>query len=290
MIYLNGDWMPIEKAMVPVLDRGFIFGDGIYEFIPVYGRKPFRAAPHFARLTRGLAAIGIANPHTDAEWNALLTAIIAKQSFDDQGVYFQVTRGVAARDHAFPKNSRPTVFMMSNPLANPTKEQFANGMACVTAVDNRWHRCDIKSTSLLGNVLMRQFAAEHDAIEAVMFRDGFLSEASASNVFVVKNGAVLAPLKDNLMLHGITLDAVIDLARGAGLPLTLRPIAESEVWTADELWLSSSSKEVVAITTLDGKPVGAAAHAGKPGPMFATIRAAFDQAKADSAKAAVASV
>ena len=285
MIYLNGDWMPIEKAMVPVLDRGFIFGDGIYEFIPVYGRKPFRASRHFARLMRSLAAIGISNPHAEAGWNDLLGQIIARQSFENQGVYFQVTRGVAARDHAFPKDSRPTVFIMSNPLVTPGAAQFANGMACVTAVDNRWHRCDIKSISLLGNVLMRQLAAEHDAIEAVMFRDGFLSEASASNVFVVKNGVVLAPLKDNLMLHGITLDEVIDLTRAAGLPLELRPIAESEVWTADELWLSSSSKEVVAITKLDGKPVGAAAHAGKPGPVFAQIRAAYDQAKIDSARA-----
>ena len=282
MIYLNGEWMPVEQAMVPVMDRGFIFGDGIYEFIPVYGRKPFRAARHFARLMRSLGAIGITNPHTEGQWNDLLTQIIAKQAFENQGVYFQVTRGVAARDHAFPKNTKPTVFMMSNPLVTPTAAQFASGMACVTAVDNRWHRCDIKSTSLLGNVLMRQLAAEHDAIEAVMFRDGFLSEASASNVFVVKNGTVLAPLKDHLMLHGITLDEVLDLTRAAGLPLELRPIAESEVWTADELWLSSSSKEVVAITKLDGKPVGAVAHAGQPGPMFAKIRAAYDQAKLDN--------
>ena len=286
MIYLNGEWMPVEKAMVPVLDRGFIFGDGIYEFIPVYGRKPFRAARHFARLMRSLAAVGIGNPHTEAGWSDLLAQIIDKQAFENQGVYFQVTRGVAVRDHAFPKDAKPTVFMMSNPLVTPSAVQFANGMACVTAVDNRWLRCDIKSTSLLGNVLMRQLAADHDAIEAVMFRAGFLSEASASNVFVVKNGTVLAPLKDNLMLHGITLDEVIDLTRAAGLPLELRPIAESEVWTADELWLSSSSKEVVAITRLDGKPVGAAAHAGKPGPVFAQIRAAYDQAKLDSARAA----
>ena len=292
MIYLNGEWMPIEQARVPVLDRGFIFGDGIYEFIPVYGRQPFRAAPHFARLQRSLEAIGIPNPHSDAHWNGLLRDIIAKQSFADQGVYFQVTRGVAPRDHAFPRAPTPTVFMMSNPLVTPSPAQYANGVACVTAVDNRWHRCDIKSISLLGNVLMRQLAAEHDAVEAVMFRDGYLSEASASNVFVVKNGTVLAPLKDHLMLHGITLDAVIELARGAGLPLELRPITESEVWTADELWLSSSSKEVISITTLDGKPVGALpqggapGHAGQPGPVYAKLRAAFDAAKAALAHAA----
>ena len=286
MIYLNGEWMPIEEARIPVLDRGFIFGDGIYEYIPVYGRKPFRAAGHFARLRRSLDAIGIPNPFGDAEWDALLGAIIAKQAFADQGVYFQVTRGVAPRDHAFPHTPKPTVFMMSNPLPTPSAALYASGVACVTAVDNRWQRCDIKSISLLGNVLMRQLAAEHDAIETVMFRDGMLSEASASNVFAVRNGTVLAPVKDHLMLHGITLDAVIDLARGIGLPLELRPISASEVWTADELWLSSSSKEVLAITTLDGKPFGAPAHAGKPGPVYAKIRAAFDAAKAELARTA----
>lgn len=285
MIYLNGEWMPIEQARVPVLDRGFIFGDGVYEFIPVYERKPFRAAPHFARLARSLDAIGIPNPHTDAEWAEIFRTIIAKQAFDNQGVYFQVTRGVAPRDHAFPRDPKPTVFMMSNPLSTPSTAVRERGVACVTAVDNRWHRCDIKSISLLGNVLMRQLAAEHDAVETMMFRDGHLSEASSSNVFIVKDGVIVAPLKDNLMLHGITLDAVIDLARRGNMPLELRPITESEVWCADELWLSSSSKEVVAITTLNGRSVGALAHLGKPGPMYATMRAAFDAAKAESAAA-----
>ena len=285
MIFLNGEWMPIEEARVPVLDRGFIFGDGVYEFIPVYQRKPFRAAPHFARLARSLDSIGIPNPYSDAQWADILKTIIAKQSFDDQGVYFQVTRGVAPRDHAFPRNPQPTVFMMSNPLVTPSAAQYANGVACVTAVDNRWTRCDIKSISLLGNVLMRQLAAEHDAVETVMFRDGYLSEASSSNVFIVKDGVIAAPVKDNLMLHGITLDAVIDLARSSSMPLELRPITASEVWNADELWLSSSSKEVVAITKLDGRAVGAAAHLGKPGPVFAKMHAAFAAAKVASAQA-----
>ena len=285
MIFLNGEWMPIEEARVPVLDRGFIFGDGVYEFIPVYQRKPFRAAPHFARLARSLDSIGIPNPYSDAQWADILKTIIAKQAFDDQGVYFQVTRGVAPRDHAFPRNPQPTVFMMSNPLVTPSAAQYANGVACVTAVDNRWTRCDIKSISLLGNVLMRQLAAEHDAVEAVMFREGYLSEASSSNVFIVKDGVIAAPVKDNLMLHGITLDAVIDLARSSSMPLELRPITASEVWNADELWLSSSSKEVVAITKLDGRAVGAVAHLGKPGPVFAKMRAAFAAAKVASAQA-----
>jgi D-alanine transaminase len=280
MIYLNGQWMPIEEAKIPVLDRGFIFGDGIYEVIPVYRRKPFRAAGHMARLARSLDAIRIDNPYTEAKWLELIGEIIARQPFENQAVYFQVTRGVAKRDHAFPKDAVPTVFMMSNPLATPSDDTYAKGVACVTAVDNRWLRCDIKSTSLLGNVLMRQFAADHDAIETVMFRDGHLTEASASNVLVVKDGVIASPQKDNLMLPGITLDAAIDLARETGMPLEMRPVSEAEVRGADELWLSSSTKEVLAITTLDGKPFGHASHAGRPGPLFARMRAAYQAAKA----------
>lgn len=280
MIYLNGEWMPIEEAKIPVLDRGFIFGDGIYEVIPVYRRKPFRAAGHLARLARSLEAVRIPNPYDEARWMTLIAEIVARQPFENQGVYFQVTRGVARRDHAFPAGTTPTVFMMSNPLATPSEETYARGVACVTAVDNRWLRCDIKSTSLLGNVLMRQFAADHDAIEAVMFRDGHLSEASASNVLIVKNGVIASPLKDHLILPGITLDATIDLAREAGLPLELRAITEAEVRDADEVWLSSSTKEVLAVTTLDGRPVGHGAGAGRPGPMFARMRAAYQAAKA----------
>ena len=280
MIYLNGQWMPIEEAKIPVLDRGFIFGDGVYEVIPVYRRKPFREAGHLARLARSLAEIRIADPYPTARWRELIAEIIARQPFENQAVYMQVTRGVAKRDHPFPKDAVPTVFMMSNPLATPPAEAYARGVACVTAADNRWLRCDIKSTSLLGNVLMRQFAADHDAIETVMFRDGHLSEASASNVLVVKDGVILSPEKDNLVLPGITLDAAIDLARECGLPLTMRRISEAEVRDAHEIWLSSSTKEVIPVTTLDGKPVGKGTQAGKPGPMFAKIRAAYDAAKA----------
>ena len=280
MIYLNGDWMPIEDAKIPVLDRGFIFGDGIYEVIPVYGRKPFCAEGHLARMRRSLEAVRIRNPYSEARWNELIAEMIRRQPFDNQAVYFQITRGVAKRDHAFPADTQPTVFMMSNPLATPSEEAYAKGVSCITAQDNRWLRCDIKSTSLLGNVLMRQLAADQDAIETVMFRDGFLSEASASNVLVIKDGIIASPQKDNLMLGGITLDATIDLARQTGMPLEMRPITEAEVRAADELWLSSATKEVLAITRLDGKPVGHGAGAGKPGPLFARMRAAYQAAKA----------
>ena len=280
MIYLNGEWMPIEDAKIPVLDRGFIFGDGIYEVIPVYRRKPFRGEGHMQRLARSLASVQIPNPYSEARWMELIAEIVARQPFENQAVYFQVTRGVAKRDHAFPKESTPTVFMMSNPLSTPSDEAYAKGVSCVTAIDNRWLRCDIKSTSLLGNVLMRQFAADRDAIETIMFRDGLLTEASASNVLIVKGGVIASPQKDNLILPGITLDATIDLARESGLPLEMRPITEAEVRGADEVWLSSSTKEVLPVTILDGKPVGHGDAAGKPGPMMAKMRAAYQAAKA----------
>ena len=180
MVYLNGAFVPIRDAKISVLDRGFIFGDGVYEVIPAYGREPFRMPHHLARLAHSCDGIGLANPHADAEWERLVRELIARQPFDDQSVYLQVTRGVAKRDHAFPKDATPTVFMMSNPLATPSPEQVASGVAVVTAEDNRWHRCDLKTISLVGNVLMRQLAADADAVETVMFRDGWLTEASAS--------------------------------------------------------------------------------------------------------------
>jgi len=211
-------FLPIEEAKISVLDRGFIYGDGVYELIPVYHRQPFRMAQHLRRLQHSLDGIRLANPHTNGEWETLIRDLIAKQPFDDQGVYFQVTRGVAKRDHAFPKDTPPTVFMMSNPLPTPSAEQVAKGVAVVTAEDNRWRRCDLKTISLVGNVLMRQLAADVGALETVMFRDGFLTEASASNVLVVIDGRIVVPPKDNLILPGITYDAAIEFAADAGIP------------------------------------------------------------------------
>jgi len=275
IVYLNGAFLPIGEAKVSVLDRGFIYGDGVYEVIPVYGRKPFRMPHHLARLQRSLDGIRLANPHDDAGWTALVDAIVERQPFDEQAVYLQVTRGVAKRDHAFPQGVAPTVFMMSNPLPTPTPEQVERGVAVVTAEDNRWHRCDLKTTSLLGNVLMRQLAADAGATETVMFRDGFLTEASASNVLVVRGGTVVAPPKDNLILPGITYDAAGDFARAAGVPFEIRPVTREEALGADEMWLSSSTKEVLAVTTLDSRPFGG----GRPGPVFKRVHAAFQAGK-----------
>ena len=275
MIYLNGTFLPIEDAKISVLDRGFIYGDGVYELIPVYGRRPFRLPQHLARLQRSLDGIRLANPHTDAQWTAIVAELVARQPFDDQGVYFQVTRGVAKRDHAFPQGVPPTVFMMSNPLATPSAEQVARGVAVVTADDNRWRRCDLKTISLVGNVLMRQLAADAGAVETVMFRDGWLTEASASNVLIVTGGTIVAPPKDNLILPGITYDATEAFAREAGLPFEMRPVAKAEALAADEMWLSSSTKEVLAVTTLDGQPFAG----GVPGPRFREMHAIFQRKK-----------
>jgi len=274
-VYLNGRFLPLEDARISVLDRGFIYGDGVYELVPVYHRQPFRMPQHLARLQHSLDGIRLANPHTPAQWAALIGELVAQQPFDDQGVYLQVTRGVARRDHAFPNDVPQTVFMMSNPLATPSAEQVASGVAVVTAEDNRWRRCDLKTTSLVGNVLMRQLAADAGAVETVMFRDGFLTEASASNVLVVIAGSIVAPPKDNLILPGITYDAALEFARDAGLPLAVRPVPRDEALAADEMWLSSSTKEVLAVTTVDGQPFGG----GTPGPVFRRIHALFQQKK-----------
>jgi D-alanine transaminase len=282
IVYLNGKYLPISQAHVSVLDRGFIYGDGVYELVPVYQREPFRLPQHLARLQRSLDGVGMANPHTNAQWESILRELVARQPFADQGVYLQVTRGAAKRDHSFPKGVAPTVFMMSNPLPLPTREQVDNGVAVVTADDNRWHRCDLKTISLLGNVRMRQLATEQGAAETVMFRDGFLTEASASNVLVVIGGTIVVPPKDNHILPGITYDAAIEFAREAGMPLEIRPVSKAEALAADEMWLSSSTKEVLAITTVDGKPFAG----GKPGPAFRKMWAYFLTKKPQARKAA----
>jgi len=281
-VYLNGKFLPIEDAKVSVLDRGFIYGDGVYELVPVYHRQPFRLPQHLARLQRSLDGIRLANPHSAAEWSAIIAELIARQPFEQQGVYFQVTRGVAKRDHAFPVGVPATVFMMSNPLATPAAEVIERGVAVVTAPDERWLHCDLKTISLVGNVLARQFAADHEAVETVMFRDGYLTEASASNVLVVRQGKVIAPPKDNLILPGITYDATAELARDGGLPFEMQPVKKEEALSADEMWLSSSTKEVLAVTTLDGKPFSA----GKPGPMFRRMHALFQANKPKTVSAA----
>ena len=280
LCYLNGDYGPLAEAKVSVLDRGFVFGDGIYEVLPIYARRVFRFDDHMARLERNLGKVRIANPHSRGEWLAHCRKLVAALSSDDQLVYIQVTRGVALRDHVMPSDVSPTVFMMCNPMKPPSAEQRHHGVACVSARDFRWERGDIKSTSLLGNVLARQMSADHGAIETLMFRNGFLTEASASNVWVVHEGALLGPPKSEHVLEGIRYELLRELCEDIGVAYNLRPIPEADVFAADELLLSSATKEVLAITTLDGQPVGHGALRGKPGPVYAKLHQAYQRAKA----------
>jgi len=274
--------MPIEEAKISVLDRGFIFGDGVYEVIPVYSRKAFRLAEHLRRLQHSLDGIKLANPHSDGEWTKLINELIARNPGEDQYLYLHITRGVAKRDHAFPNPPvKPTVFMMSNPLPTPPAALLQSGVGAVTAQDNRWLRCDIKSIALLPNVLLRQMAVDAGCAETILIRpesknEGeFMTEGAASNIFVVKNGKLLAPPKDNLMLPGITYDVILEIAAANGIPHEVRRIAAAEVFAADELLLTSSTKEVLAVTHLDGKSVGT----GKPGAMFAKLHKLYQEYK-----------
>ena len=276
MIYLNGQFMPIEEACIPVLDRGFIFGDGVYEVIPAYSRKPFRLPKHLDRLQHSLDGIRLKNPFSNDGWKNLLEQVIARNEGEDQYLYLHITRGVAKRDHAFPANVPPTIFIMSNPLLPPPAALLASGASAITAIDNRWIRCDVKAISLLPNVLLRQMAVDVDAIETILIRDGFLTEGAASNIFVVKDKVLLAPPKSHLMLPGITYDVVLELVAAHQIAHEIREISETEIRTADEILLTSSTKEIMPITCFDGKPVG---H-GKPGELFTQLHALYQQYKA----------
>lgn len=274
-VYLNGQYLPLESARVPVLDRGFIFGDGVYEVIPVYNRHPFRLDDHLRRLQHSLDAIRLANPYTPTRWAELISPIVAQADTEDQGIYLQVTRGPAPRDQAIPAHCTPTVLIMAMPLPAPSSETLAHGIAAVTAVDDRWQHCDIKTTSLLANVLLRQRSVDAGCAETILVRDGFLTEGSASNVFIVRDGVVCAPPKSPHILPGVTYDVVVELAGQLSVPMALRPIAESELRAADEIWVTSSTKEVTAVTVLDERPVGN----GAPGPVYRRMRTAYQAYK-----------
>jgi D-alanine transaminase len=279
LCFLNGEFMPISEARIPVLDRGFIFGDGIYEVVPVYGRKLFRFDEHLARLNRSLGKLRLPQPATRDEWLARCRQLVASRPEEDQVVYIQVTRGVAPRDHVMPAHPVPTVFMMCNPLKPATAEQRHAGVACITARDFRWERGDIKSTSLLGNVLARQMSADHGAVETIMFRDGHLTEAAASNVWIAHEGALLGPPKSEHVLEGIRVELLRELCEDAGIAYNLRPISEADVHAADEVMLSSATKEILSVTRIDNEAVGHGALRGKPGPVYARLYEAYQRAK-----------
>lgn len=283
--YLNGEYTTIDRAQVSVMDRGFIFGDGIYEVVPVYGGRPFRFEQHMARLHRSLQQVRINLPFTDGDLRAVAMQLVALHADfmrastqlppkSGQMVYFQITRGVAMRDHAMVPGLTPTVFATANTLTLPSEIQRQEGVACVSADDFRWEMAHIKSTSLLGAVFARQISVDAGAVETVMFRDGFLSEGSSSNIWVVKNGQVFGPPKDHRVLEGVRYGFIEEACLEAGIPFTLRPLHRDEVLQADELLLSSAGKEVLAISQLDGRPVGQ----GRPGPVYEALYAAYRKA------------
>lgn len=262
-VYLNGRFLPLTEARISPLDRGFLFGDGVYEVIPVYSRRPFRLAEHLARFRRSLAGIGLPEPLTGEQWQHIVYALIDKAEWLDQGIYLHVTRGAdSTRDHPFPQKCVPTVFAMAMPLPTPSEALRAAGVPAMTASDSRWAHCDLKTTALLANVLLRQRSVEAGCAETILLRDGFLTEASAASVLLIRSDTLLAPPAGDFVLPGVTSEVVFELAQQNGLRTALRPLSEQELRTADEIWLTSSTKEVLAVTSLDGQPVGT----GCPGP------------------------
>ncbi len=275
MVYLNGRFLPLEQAQVPVMDRGFIFGDGVYEVIPAYRGKPLALERHLERLDYSLAGIRLANPLAAPLWQQLIEQLLAQAPETDQSVYLQITRGVAPRDHAFPAQTLPTVFAMVKPMPSPPSQWIQEGVSAITRPDNRWLRCDLKTTALLANLLLRQEAVEAGAVECVLLREGMLTEGAASNILLVQQGQLLTPPRNHLILPGITCALTLELAARHQIPCQERPIAESELRQAEELMLTSSTREIVPITLLDGQPVGN----GKPGPMTRRLLALYQELK-----------
>lgn len=273
--FLNGEYMPLEECHISPLDRGFIFGDGIYELLPVYKNKPFYLQQHLSRLERSIGEIRINNPYTKSEWEALVETLIQQSSDDNLAIYIQVTRGIAPRDHAFPKDAAASVFAMANPLAIVPQEQLQKGFALITAKDERWQRCDIKVISLLANILAKQDAAQASAVEAIMVRNGFALEGAASNLFVVRDGEVFTHPKDNLILPGITRDFVLELLSELNISYTEQLIPKEWLYSADEIWITSSTKEVLAATKIDQQVVGN----GAPGEVWKKTHALYQQRK-----------
>lgn len=263
-VYINGAYVSPEHASVSVFDRGLVFGDGVYEVIPVFGGRLFRLPQHLERLGRSLGAIRVANPHTAAQWEAILTRVVRETGGGDLSIYLQITRGVAARDHAFPMNIKPTIFAYAQPLGIASAELLQNGVAGVTLPDNRWLRCDIKATALLANVLLRQQAMEQGGVEAILVREGQVTEGAASNIFIVADGRLMTPPQGPFILPGITRDLVLELARTYSIACAETTFSEDQLLSAQEVWMTSSTREILPITQVNGRSIGT----GRPDPLF----------------------
>lgn len=274
-VYLNGSFLPAEQACVPVLDRGFIFGDGVYEVIPAYGGKLFRLEEHLQRLQNSLDAVRIPNPHDIDAWVTLLDTLVAHNGGGEQSLYLQVTRGCAQRDHAMPAQPTPTVFAMCNPLKPPATEIIENGVAAITLDDIRWQRCHIKAISLLPNILLRQEALDQNAAEAILIRDGLATEGAASNLFAVLDGVLCTPPTGPFLLPGITRDLILELAAANDIAHCEQHISRLDLQQADEIWLTSSTREILPVTRLDNIMVAD----GQPGPLFKQMLALYQDYK-----------
>lgn len=269
-VHLNGQLLPEEQAHIPVTDRGFLFGDGVYEVIPAYAGKLFRLEEHLTRLQNSLDGVRIGNPHTPTEWRTLLQQLLEANhaSEADYSIYLQITRGSAPRrDHAFPQDISPTVFVSATPIIKPADEIYRQGVSAITLEDTRWKQCHIKAITLLPNILLRQQAVEAGAAEAILLKEGYLTEGAASNVFIVLKGEILTPFKSPELLPGITRDVVLELAQQNGLACREAKISAQQLREAEEIWITSSTREVMAVTLLDGQQVGD----GKPGPLWSSI-------------------
>lgn len=275
VVYLDGRLVAAGEACVSVFDRGFLFGDGVYEVVPCYGGRLFRPEAHLRRLQGSLDAVRIANPHGIEAWRAILEDLVARNGGGDLSVYLQVTRGVSRRDHAFPPDAAPTVFAMASPIYSPDPRSLSEGVAAVTRDDIRWQRCDIKAITLLANVLLRQEAIDAGAAEAILVRDGYATEGAASNLFVVHDGVIRTPPKGPSLLPGITRDLVVELADKHGLACEQREVSVESLRRADEIWLTSSTREVVPVTVLDGQHVGQ----GRPGPLWRQVYGLYQTCK-----------
>jgi D-alanine transaminase len=275
VVYLNNEFLAADKACVPVLDRGFIFGDGVYEVIPAYGGKLFRLDEHLQRLANSLAAVRIPNPLSNAGWRTMLNELVTQNDGGEQSLYLQVTRGSAQRDHAMPLDPEPTVFAMSNPLQPVSQEIREHGIAAISLADIRWQRCHIKAISLLPNILLRQEALDQNAAEAILIRDGLATEGAASNLFAVIDGVLTTPPTGPFLLPGITRDLIIELAEANNIPALEKSISLTDLQNANEIWLTSSTKEILSVTRLDDSNVAD----GKPGPLYQRMLALYQDYK-----------
>lgn len=270
--YLDGEFLPIDEARISPLDRGFLFGDAVYEVIPVYQGQPLLLDAHVSRMAKSLAALSIENPLPVEDWRALIRELARRNGGGDLGVYLQITRGkTSGRDHAFPTHSVPTVFGMASPAPAPRPE----GLRAIIVPDHRWGRCDIKATALLANVLARQAAAEAGADEAILVWNGEVTEGAASSVILVEQGAMIRRPNSEAILPGTTTDLVWKLGAEAGLQCREEPVTPERLRAADEVWLTSAMRGVAAVVAIDGQPVGD----GQPGPVWNRVAARFETCK-----------